>query len=309
VAEGGQAEPPMESRQVQPISQPSESSAAGPAFDCDVLVVGGGPAGSTIAALLAERGRDVVLIEKARHPRFHIGESLLPANAALFDKLGVRTQVEAIGMAKWGVEFVSPEHEHRQFIEFAEAWDKSMPYAWQVRRSVLDELLFRNAADKGARALEGQRAREVVFDADGATVDVEQEDGTRRSWRAKFLIDASGRDTLLANQFRPLRPLHGRRTPARQARRQHHHLLVRAWLVLVHSPVRRHDEHRRGLLAALPEVAHQALARFLSRRDRAVPGTRAQAGWRGARRRACLCHRQLLLHQHQEQRRALPDAR
>ena len=175
-------------------------------FDCDVLVVGGGPAGATIGALLAERGRDVVLMEKAQHPRFHIGESLLPANVRLFDRLGVRRQIEAIGMPKWGVEFVSPDHAEHSFVEFADAWDKSMPYAWQVRRSQMDDVLFRNAAAKGARTLEGHRVREVAFDADGATVQVEADsagsDGARRTWRTKFLVDASGRDTLLANQFR-----------------------------------------------------------------------------------------------------------
>jgi len=171
-------------------------------FRCDVLVVGGGPAGATISALLAERGRDVVMMEKAHHPRFHIGESLLPANAQLFDRLGVRERIEAIGMPKWGVEFVSPDHAERSFVEFADAWDKSMPYAWQVRRSQMDELLFRNAAAKGARTLEGHQVREVAFDADGATVQVVLDDGARQTWRTKFLVDASGRDTLLANHFK-----------------------------------------------------------------------------------------------------------
>ena len=184
---------------MQPPISPAEPASAS---HCDVLVVGGGPAGSTIAALLAEKGRDVVVIEKARHPRFHIGESLLPANVALFDRLGLREKVEAIGMQKYGVEFVSPDHEHRQFIEFAEAWDKSMPYAWQVRRSQLDEILFRDAAAKGARTFEGERVREVAFDAEGATVQVELGDGARHGWRARVVVDASGRDTLLANQLR-----------------------------------------------------------------------------------------------------------
>ncbi|MEO8921923.1 MAG: NAD(P)/FAD-dependent oxidoreductase [Caldimonas sp.] len=171
-------------------------------FDCDVFIIGGGPAGATIAALLAQQGRDVVVAEKGHHPRFHIGESLLPANAALFDALGVRAEVERIGMTKFGVEFISPEHEHRATIEFVDAWSKDMPYAWQVRRSELDELLFRNAAAKGAKAIEGCRVREVRFDADGVGIDADLDDGGKRTWRARYVVDASGRDTLLANQFR-----------------------------------------------------------------------------------------------------------
>ncbi|WP_423455602.1 NAD(P)/FAD-dependent oxidoreductase [Ottowia sp. VDI28] len=170
--------------------------------ECDVLVVGGGPAGSTMATLLARDGRRVVLLEKDHHPRFHIGESLLPGNVALFDKLGVREQVEKIGMPKYGIEFVRPDLDYCSYVDFAEGWDPSKASAWQVRRSELDELLFRNAASVGAQALEGVKVSGVDFDADGATVQARLADGSRRTWRTRFVVDASGRDTLLANKFK-----------------------------------------------------------------------------------------------------------
>jgi flavin-dependent dehydrogenase len=175
--------------------------------DCDVFVIGGGPGGSTAAMLLARQGRRVVMAEKAHHPRFHIGESLLPANVALFDKLGLREEVEKIGMPKWGIEFVSPDHEHRSFLEFADAWDKSMPFSWQVRRSELDELMFRHAGTCGAETIEGCRVREVSFDDEGAWVQTRLDDGSERRWRARYVIDATGRDALLAGQRKTKRKM------------------------------------------------------------------------------------------------------
>jgi flavin-dependent dehydrogenase len=171
---------------------------------CDVLVIGGGPAGSTAATRLAEMGHRVTLLEKAHHPRFHIGESLLPANMPLLDQLGVRSEVEAIGMPKWGAEFISPWHDHRQTFEFADAWDKSMPSAFQVRRSEFDEILIRNAGRKGAEVIEGCRVREVEFlpDHAGALVHAEHDDGRSETWSCRFLVDASGRDTFLGNRLK-----------------------------------------------------------------------------------------------------------
>jgi flavin-dependent dehydrogenase len=179
--------------------QPSQVGAS--STSCDVLVIGGGPAGSTVAALLARKGRSVVLVEKAHHPRFHIGESLLPANAELFDQLGVRDQVESVGLQKWGAEFIANDSDSKGAIQFAEAWDKSMPYAWQVRRSDLDDILFRNAAAQGATTVEGCRIREVSFDEDGATVRGDLDQGESRHWRARYVIDASGRDTFLSQRL------------------------------------------------------------------------------------------------------------
>ena len=175
--------------------------------DCDVLVIGGGPAGSTAAALLAERGHRVTLLEKAHHPRFHIGESLLPANLPLLEKLGVADAVRAIGMGKWGAEFVSPYHDHKQSVEFADAMDKSMPMAYQVRRADFDEILIRNASRKNARVVEGCQVQNVDFLPDnvGALVQARYEDGSIETVRTRFVLDASGRDTFLGSRFKSKR--------------------------------------------------------------------------------------------------------
>jgi len=175
---------------------------------CDILIIGGGPAGSTISTLLAERGYQVTVLEKARHPRFHIGESLLPANLPLLQELGVAAEVQRIGMAKWGAEFNSPYHaEEKQTFSFADAWDKSMPMAYQVRRSEFDEILIRNAERKGAKVMEGCRANAVEFlpDNAGALIHAQHEDGRRETWQARFLVDASGRDTFLGNRLKSKR--------------------------------------------------------------------------------------------------------
>jgi flavin-dependent dehydrogenase len=173
-----------------------------PETRCDVLVVGGGPAGSTIAALLTERGHHVVLVEKEKHPRFHIGESLLPLNLPLLKRLGVLEEVAGIGMLKYGAEFISPDHEKTVTFDFANAWDKSHPYAYQVRRSVFDHILLKNAAAKGATVIEECRVTAVEFPAGGGALARGQDkQGQSHIWRAKFLVDASGRDTLLANSF------------------------------------------------------------------------------------------------------------
>lgn len=171
----------------------------------DVVVIGGGPAGSTVATLLADAGYRVQLLEKARHPRFHIGESLLPANLRLFERLGVGEAVREIGMMKPAAEFVSPHHGNRlERFYFADAWDKSMPHAYQVRRSQLDDILLRNAAAHGADVVEACQVRDVEFldESNGAIVSATHEDGRPYRCRARFIADASGRDTLLANRLR-----------------------------------------------------------------------------------------------------------
>jgi len=169
----------------------------------DVLIVGGGPAGSTAATLLAERGHRVALLEKARHPRFHIGESLLPANLPLFERLGVAEEIKAIGMEKRGAEFVSPWHGRGETFEFKDACNPELAYAYQVRRSQFDEILIRRASRAGAQVIEGCGARsaDLVSDTEFVRVDAVHEDGRPEMWNARFLVDASGRDTFLAGHL------------------------------------------------------------------------------------------------------------
>src|SRR5262249_5252483 len=136
----------------------------------DVFVIGGGPAGPTLAALLAAEGRAGTLVDKDRHPRVHIGETLLPLTLPLFEELGIAGEVAQLGMPKLGIEFVSPNHAKPSLLEFGDGWHKEMSYSYQVRRSEFDHLLLRNAAAKGTEIVEGCRVTEVEFPAGGGAV-------------------------------------------------------------------------------------------------------------------------------------------
>ncbi|TXI23846.1 MAG: NAD(P)/FAD-dependent oxidoreductase, partial [Ottowia sp.] len=184
-------------------SSPPTDQAGDSPVECDVLVIGGGPAGSTVAALLAQKGRHVVLLDKDRHPRFHIGESLLPANLPLFERLGVADEMRAIGIKKRAAEFMSPWHQHKQQFLFADAWDKTMPHAYQVRRSEFDQVLLRRATQLGAHVREGCKVTAVDLEAtpERARAQARCDDGRTLAYAPRFVVDASGRDTFLASRF------------------------------------------------------------------------------------------------------------
>ena len=172
---------------------------------CDVFVIGCGPAGSTMGALLAERGRDVAVVDKERHPRFHIGESLLPLNMPILERLGVWDELVKIGIRKDAAEFESRAAGKTVEFQFSTAFDKRWPHAFQVRRSEFDHMLLRNCAAKGARVFEEARVTAVDFGNlernEDTVVHVQAKDGERQEWRTRFLVDASGRDTFLAERF------------------------------------------------------------------------------------------------------------
>jgi len=171
----------------------------------DVAIIGGGPAGTTAAAFLAQRGRSVLVLEKSSHPRFHIGESLLPKNLPILERLGILDEVRDIGVYKPGAEFISPDHDHRQSFRFSEALDPDPPHAYQVHRSEFDTILLRNARDKGAEVRERCAVSDVTFGDETHRVTY-CHDGGETTCEARFVIDATGRDGFLARRMDARRP-------------------------------------------------------------------------------------------------------
>jgi flavin-dependent dehydrogenase len=179
----------------------------GNAVECDVLIVGGGPAGSTAAALLARQGKHVVLLEKERFPRFHIGESLLPLNLPLFDLLGVADEVRRLGVYKPGAQVFSDEHRKTTVFRFGANPHLAVKHAYQVKRADFDQLLLDNSRRCGAIVEEAVRVTDIAFETGArAMVTAVAADGTVAYWRPRFVIDASGRDTLLATRFKTREP-------------------------------------------------------------------------------------------------------
>ena len=183
------------------MSTPVETDSNSP--DYDAIVIGGGPAGSTVAALLAMKGRRVLVLEKSRHPRFHIGESLLPRNVPIFRKLGVFDQVREIGVEKKGADFSVPGAARHTVFDFARAIHPDEPSAFQVTRSEFDKILLDNARARGAEVRERSEVLDFRISSEHATVTVKNLDGDQKTEElaARYLIDASGRDTFISSKL------------------------------------------------------------------------------------------------------------
>lgn len=170
----------------------------------DVVVIGGGPGGSVCAARLAQKGRRVLVLERAHHPRFHLGESLLPQSLPVFEAVGVVDAIRDRFIQKNGANFHEDATLKQVRYAFREAYAaKTADHAFQVPRDEFDELLFRNAAACGAETREGWTVTRVVMDGTRAVgVEAHAEGGPSQTFEARFVVDATGRDALLAHATR-----------------------------------------------------------------------------------------------------------
>ena len=165
----------------------------------DVIVAGAGPGGSSTAIRLAEAGVRVLVLEREEFPRFHIGESLLPAAELLVTELGIDPDPKVF-LFKGGAQFVCEKTGRVQSFDFKEALPGPQRYAWQVDRAQFDTILRDRALDAGAEIRHGVRVEDVRFEEDGVRVIAGGD-----SERARFFIDATGQDRLLARQMDSVR--------------------------------------------------------------------------------------------------------
>jgi flavin-dependent dehydrogenase len=170
----------------------------------DVIVIGGGPAGSTTAALLAEYGHRVLLLEREPFPRYHIGESLIPYTWFTLNRLGVIDQLkDSACPKKYSVQFVSITGKVSQPFYFFQTIKHECAVTWQVWRGEFDAMLLDNARAKGAHVRQGVTVRDVLMDGSrvvGVRADT-REGGKNHEIRAKVVVDATGRDSLLSRKF------------------------------------------------------------------------------------------------------------
>ncbi|MBI4916363.1 MAG: tryptophan 7-halogenase [Acidobacteria bacterium] len=170
----------------------------------DVLILGGGPAGSTAGAMLARAGIEAVIVEGERFPRFHVGESLLPHTVPLLDDLGIHEAVRALPHTrrKEGASFVTHDGSRHVAYWFAEAFPPAIPHAYQVRRDEFDACLLANASALGVEVLEGWKATAPIWEGRRlAGLRIEGQGGEERVLRARVVLDASGQVAFLANRM------------------------------------------------------------------------------------------------------------
>ena len=169
----------------------------------DTIVIGGGPAGSTVATLVAEQGHRVLLLERTSTPQFKIGESLIPATYWTFKRLGMLEKLRASHFPqKYSVQFYSRTGKASNPFYFFQTNPHDSAVTWQVLRSEFDQMLLDNAKEKGVEIRRGTGVREVLFEGDTATGVVTQNvDGTRETLNATVIVDSTGQRSLIGRQL------------------------------------------------------------------------------------------------------------
>src|SRR5438046_6104328 len=167
----------------------------------DVAIIGGGPAGSTAATLLACAGRRVLVLERDKFPRFHIGESLLPFSTQTFDRLGVREKLDRTFLPKFGGEIVAACGTKGVKFYFKDGFRSRRDRAYQVTRSEFDKLLPDHSRENGAEVREETEVKKIAFKPDRVTIDIETSTGVSETLEARYLLDCSGRQTVLGNFY------------------------------------------------------------------------------------------------------------
>jgi flavin-dependent dehydrogenase len=185
------------------IAHPSGLPVTPEASEPDVVVIGGGPAGSTTATLIAQQGYRVVLFEREHFPRFHIGESLIPETYWVLERLKMLPKMQQSHFVKkYSVQFVGQRGRLSEPFYFDDHKPHESSQTWQVLRSEFDKMMLDNAREQGVEAHEGARVLDVLFEGERAAgVQVRLEDGSERTVRPRVVVDASGQSSLIMGKL------------------------------------------------------------------------------------------------------------
>ncbi|MFM7118458.1 MAG: NAD(P)/FAD-dependent oxidoreductase, partial [Planctomycetota bacterium] len=169
----------------------------------DVIVIGGGPSGATTATLVAQKGHRVVLLERERFPRYHIGESLIPETFWVLERLGMLPKLRGGRFVeKHSVQFITEQGKLSAPFYFVEHKPHESSQTWQVTRAEFDQVMLDNAREQGVEAYEGIRVLEVLFEGERAVgVVAVDEDGTKVELRAQVVVDAAGQSCLIQDRL------------------------------------------------------------------------------------------------------------